>query len=128
MRRIMILSLALSFSAAVWGQGPPKMRTRILTHMTNTEIEQYLKRNDVIFVPVGTVEPHAEMPIHAEYVGPLAYAIQLAEEGDGLVLSGILQALRDHDKFTQEHILPQYGWMFPNESGEEKSNAGIHQH
>ena len=50
MRQIMILSLALLFSAAVWGQGPPKMRTRVLTHMTNTEIEQYLKRNDVIFV------------------------------------------------------------------------------
>jgi hypothetical protein len=33
--------------------------------MTNTEIEQYLKRNDVIFVPVGTIEPHAEIPIDA---------------------------------------------------------------
>jgi hypothetical protein len=43
--------------------------------MTNTEIEQYLKRNDVIFIPVGTVEPHAELPIDAEYVGPLAVAM-----------------------------------------------------
>lgn len=312
MRRIMVLFLPLLLSALLWGQAPPKMRTRILTHMTNTEVEQYLKRNDVIFVPVGTVEPHAEMPIDAEYVGPLAYAMKLAEEGDGLVLPGlpyffpdativgrgavhvtpsegtaylltiarsllrqgfrrqvyitghapswqtvsplvrqfydetqvpilylesamfhrpssntkppnfadfakmtygayaiagrledipvdlsepvpehpadpginhlfpvgpqsgaigfymshytdhigpakavtaeqraqwgkegaeminesvksidiksILQALRDHDKFTQDHILPQYGWMFPNESEKEKSNAGIHQH
>lgn len=44
--------------------------------MTNTEIEQYLKRNDVIFIPVGTVEPHAELRIDAEYVGPLPFAVR----------------------------------------------------
>jgi len=42
-------------------------------------------------------------------------------------IKSILGALRDHDKFTQEHIIPQYGWMFPNQSGGEKSND-IHQH
>lgn len=59
------------------------MRTRILTHMTNTEIEQNLKCNDVIFIPVGTVEPHVELPIGAEYVGPLVFAMKLEKKEMG---------------------------------------------
>ena len=30
-----------------------KMRTRVYTDLTNYEIEQYLKCNDVIIIPVG---------------------------------------------------------------------------
>ena len=32
------------------------MRTRILPKMLNDEVEEYLSRNDIIIVPVGTVE------------------------------------------------------------------------
>ena len=32
------------------------MRTRILPRMLNDEVEEYLSRNDIIIVPVGTVE------------------------------------------------------------------------
>ena len=34
------------------------MRTRILPRMLNDEVEEYLSRNDIIIVPVGTVEMH----------------------------------------------------------------------
>ena len=34
------------------------MRTRILPKMLNSEVEEYLKRNDIIIVPVGIVEMH----------------------------------------------------------------------
>ncbi len=27
-------------------------------------------------------------------------------------IKGVLQAMREHDRFTQDHILPAYGWMF----------------
>jgi creatinine amidohydrolase len=82
--------------------------------MTNTEIEQYLKRNDVIFVPVGTVEPHGEMPIDAEYVGPLAYAIKLAEEGDGLVLPGLAYFFPDATVVGRGavHVTPSEGTAY----------------
>ena len=84
----LILIAALSLSSA-WAQTVPPMRTRLLTSLTNTEIEQYLKRSDVIFIPVGTVEPHGLLPIDCEYVAPLAYAIKMAEATDGLVLPGM---------------------------------------
>jgi creatinine amidohydrolase len=63
----------------------PKMRTRIMTSLTGYEIADYLKRNDVIFVPVGPTELNGGNPVDVEYVIPLAYAIKLAEKSDGLV-------------------------------------------
>src|SRR2546427_5693832 len=69
MRTITVLVIAFLSSSSAWAQAVPQMRTRLLTGLTNTEIEQYLKRNDVIFVPVGTVEPQGGLPIDCEYVG-----------------------------------------------------------
>jgi creatinine amidohydrolase len=114
MRRLTVLLIALVFCPAVSGQAPPQMRTRIFTHMTNTEIEQYLKRNDVIFVPIGTVEPHAELPIDSEYVGPLAYAMKLAEEGDGLVLPGLAYFFPDATVVGRGavHVIPSQGTAY----------------
>lgn len=66
--------------------GTPKMRTHLLTSLTGYEIDDYLKRNDVIFIPVGPTEVNGGNPTDVEYVIPLAYAIKLAEKSDGLVL------------------------------------------
>lgn len=65
---------------------PDKMRTRLMTSLTGYEVAEYLKRNDVIFVPVGPTELNGGSPTDVEYVIPLAYAIKLAEKSDGLVL------------------------------------------
>lgn len=62
------------------------MRTRYFDSLSNGEIKTYLGRNDVIFIPVGTVEYHGEMPVGAEHVLPLAFAVRLAEKTDALVL------------------------------------------
>ncbi len=73
------------FSSLSWGQGVPAMRTRSLPSLTNTEVEAYLNRNDIIFIPVGNVEVHGGLPEDCEYVSPLAFATKMAEEADGLV-------------------------------------------
>jgi creatinine amidohydrolase len=78
----------IGFALVSWCQAP-QMRTRYLTSLTNTEIEEYLKRNDVIFIPVGNVEVHGGFPTDCEYVGPLAFAQKMAEEADGLVLPNL---------------------------------------
>jgi creatinine amidohydrolase len=72
-------------STSSWGQGTPPMRTRSLPSLTNTEVETYLGRNDIIFIPVGNVEVHGGLPEDCEYVSPLAFAQKMAEETDGLV-------------------------------------------
>jgi len=114
MRKIEISLIALLSASFAWGQAVPQMRSRLLTRLTNTEIEQYLNRNDVIFIPVGTVEPHSEIPLDAEYVGPLAYAIKLAEEADGLVLPGMVYFFPDATIVGRGavHVTPSEGTAY----------------
>ena len=73
------------FSTLSQGQAVPPMRSRSLATLTNTEVETYLNRNDIIYIPVGNVEVHGGFPEDCEYVGPLAFAQKMAEETDGLV-------------------------------------------
>lgn len=65
------------------------MRTRILPKMLNSEVQDYLQHNDVIIVPVGTVEMHGGFPLDSETVISEAYALKMAEACDGLVLTGL---------------------------------------
>ena len=64
----------------------PPMRSRLLTTLTGWEVTEYLKRNDVIYVPIGPVEQNGGNPTDVEYVIPLAYAQELAAKTDGLVM------------------------------------------
>lgn len=65
------------------------MRTRILPKMLNSEVEEYLRHNDIIIVPVGTVEMHGGFPLDSETVISEAYALRMAEACGGLVLTGL---------------------------------------
>ena len=65
------------------------MRTRILGKMLNSEVQEYLKNNDIIIVPVGTTEMHGGFPLDCETVISEAYALKMAESCDGLVLTGL---------------------------------------
>lgn len=65
------------------------MRTRLLPKMLNSEVEAYLEKNDIIIVPVGTVELHGGFPLDSETTISEAIALKMAEACDGLVLTGL---------------------------------------
>jgi creatinine amidohydrolase len=65
------------------------MRTRFLPKMTHGEVCQYLERNDIIYVPLGTCEVHGTFPLDVETTAPEAFAKLMAEETDGLVLGSL---------------------------------------
>ena len=65
------------------------MRTRILGKLLNSEVQDYLQRNDIIIVPVGTTEMHGGFPLDCETVISEAYALKMAEACDGLILTGL---------------------------------------
>lgn len=67
-----------------------KMRTRCINSMVNWEVEEYLKRNDIVIVPVGTNELHGPCPLDCEYVMAEAFARLIAEQVDGLVLPNLI--------------------------------------
>ena len=79
------VGLALLALAESMAQTPPQLRTRYLTSLTNIEVEDYLQRNDLVFVPIGTVQAHGVLPVDAEYVAAQALALKMAEASDGLV-------------------------------------------
>ena len=66
-----------------------EMRTRILGKMLNSEVQDYLERNDIIIIPVGTTEMHGGFPLDCETVISEAYCLKMAEACDGLVLTGL---------------------------------------
>ncbi len=66
-----------------------ELRTRILPRMLNSEVEEYLTHNDIIIVPVGTVEMHGGFPLDSETVISEAFALKMAQACDGLVLTGL---------------------------------------
>ena len=65
------------------------MRTRIYGKLLNSEVQEYLKHNDIIIVPVGTTEMHGGFPLDCETVISEAYCLKMAEACDGLVLTGL---------------------------------------
>lgn len=80
------LALFGLISTLAWGQTTPKPRTRDVTRLSQVEIANYLKRSDVIFVPVGAIEAQGVLPSDREYVAPLAMATQMAEDADAVYL------------------------------------------
>lgn len=86
MKKFFSLLILIGLTVPIMAQAQvPEMRTRKLTSMTNQEVEDYLARNDVIIIPCGPIEMHGLMPLEAEYIGPLGWAIKMAEKADAIV-------------------------------------------
>lgn len=67
-----------------------KLHTRDLTRLSQVQVAEYLKRSDIIFIPLGAVETNGIMPSDRDYVSPLAYAMTMADELDALYMPGLI--------------------------------------
>jgi creatinine amidohydrolase len=67
-----------------------KLHTRDLTRLSQVQTADYLKRKDIIFIPVGAVETNGILPSDRDYVAPLGYAMAMAEETDALYMPGLV--------------------------------------
>ena len=61
------------------------MRTRILGKMLNSEVQDYLQRNDIIIVPVCTTKMYGGFLLNCETVISESYALKMDETCDVLV-------------------------------------------
>src|SRR3954453_18772093 len=86
----------VSCAVAVWAATVPassqvrKLHTRDMTRLSQVQVADYLKRSDIIFIPIGAVETNGIMPSDRDYVSPLAYAMTMAEELDALYMPGLI--------------------------------------
>jgi creatinine amidohydrolase len=66
------------------------LHTRDLTRLSQVQVAEYLKRSDIVFIPVGAVETNGIMPSDRDYVYPLGMAIAMAQELDALYMPGLI--------------------------------------
>src|SRR5438309_10040175 len=67
-----------------------KLHTRDLTRLSQVQVAEYLKRSDIVFIPVGAVETNGIMPSDRDYVYPLGMAMAMADELDALYMPGLI--------------------------------------
>lgn len=67
-----------------------KLHTRDMTRLSQVQVADYLKRSDIIFIPLGAVETNGIMPSDRDYVSPLAYCMAMADELDALYMPGLI--------------------------------------
>ena len=92
MKRLAIWSIAccvVTQAPLMLGQ-VRKLHTRDLTRLSQVQVADYLKRSDIVFIPVGAVETNGIMPSDRDYVSPLAYAMTMADELDALYMPGLI--------------------------------------
>ncbi len=86
MPRLPVFVLACSMVTA---QVRP-LHTRDMTRLSQVQVANYLKRSDIIFIPVGAVETNGIMPSDRDYVYPLSFAMAMADELDALYIPGLV--------------------------------------
>ena len=79
------LACCLLQTAPLQGQ-VRKLHTRDLTRLSQIQVADYLKRSDIVFIPIGAVETNGIMPSDRDYVSPLAYAMTMADELDAVYM------------------------------------------
>ena len=103
-----------------------ELRTRILPKMLNSEVEAYLEHNDIIIVPVGTVEMHGGFPLDSETVISEAYALKMAEACDGLALTGLPYFYAGATASGRGTVRLSFGYR-PQPAAPGVQTAGLHQ-
>ncbi len=83
------LSCCMLTTAPAWSQ-VRKLHTRDLTRLSQVQVADHLKHSDIIFIPLGAVETNGIMPSDRDYVSPLAYAMAMADDVDGLYMPGLV--------------------------------------
>src|ERR1700745_3736594 len=84
-----IACICLALGAPAWAQ-VRKLHTRDMTRLRQAQGADYLKRSDIVFIPIGAVETNGIMPSDRDYVSPLAYAMAMADEMDALWMPGLI--------------------------------------
>src|SRR5437016_11707003 len=112
--QLFAFALALcTVHTTLWGQ-VRKLHTRDMTRLSQVQVADYLKRSDIIFIPLGAVETNGIMPSDRDYVSPLAYAMAMADELDAVYMPGLIWSYPGTTLIAQAtvNISPSQGVSF----------------
>jgi creatinine amidohydrolase len=104
-----------------------KLHTRDLTRLSQIQVADYLKRSDIIFIPIGAVETNGIMPSDRDYVSPLAYSMAMADELDALYMPGLIWSYPGTTMIAQAtvNISPSQGVSFLKATAESLMRQGF---
>lgn len=116
MKCLAVCSIAFCWlmQASVMHAQVRKLHTRDLTRLSQVQVADYLKRSDIVFIPIGAVETNGIMPSDRDYVSPLAYAMTMADELDALYMPGLIWSYPGTTMIAQAtvNISPSQGVTF----------------
>ena len=100
----LVLAVSLGLSLAATAQDPDvnplfteKKVRNYLPHMTWLEVEEALKRTDVVIIPVGSIEQHAKhLPLGTDTYGALEACLLVAQKCEAVVAPVVLAGLSAH--------------------------------
>jgi len=100
----LVLAVSLGLSLAATAQAPDvnplfteKKVRNYLPHMTWLEVEEALKRTDVVIIPVGSIEQHAKhLPLGTDTYGALEACLLVAQKCEAVVAPVVLAGLSAH--------------------------------
>ena len=78
-------------TAPLWSQVRP-LHTRDVTRLSEPQVGEQLKRSDVVFIPIGSVETNGIVPSDSNYTSALGYAMAMAEEIGGVYFPGLVHS------------------------------------
>src|SRR5215475_273114 len=104
-----------------------KLHTRDLTRLSQIQVADYLKRSDIIFIPIGAVETNGIMPSDRDYVSPLGYAMTMADELDALYMPGLIWSYPGTTMIAQAtiNISPSQGVAYLKSVAESLMHQGF---
>jgi creatinine amidohydrolase len=125
-------SIAAILPVCLWIASPlaaqvRKLHTRDLTRLSQVQVADYLKRSDIVFIPLGAVETNGIMPSDRDYVSPLAYAMAMADEVDALYMPGLIWSYPGTTMIAQAtvNISPSQGVTFMKTVAESLMRQGF---
>src|SRR5215467_8629396 len=124
LKKTLLLSLLIAGMASAQVR---KLHTRDMTRLSQVQIADYLKRSDIIFIPLGAVETNGIMPSDRDYVSPLAYAMTMAEELDALYMPGLIWSYPGTTMIAQAtvNISPTQGVEFLHATAQSLLHQGF---
>jgi creatinine amidohydrolase len=95
MSGISIRSLFLAGAAFCLAFAPAQaqvrpLQTRDITRLSQLQVTEYLKRNDTIYIPIGSVETGGYRASNVDWVHAVGYCRAAAEETDSLFMPGVM--------------------------------------
>ena len=88
-RSLLLAGAAFCVAVAPLQAQVRKLQTRDVTRLSQLQVTEYLKHNDTIYIPIGSVETSGTRPSNVDWVHAVGYCTAAAEETDSLFMPGL---------------------------------------